>query len=255
VYYILGSLGAVLKCATTGGAAHNIGGITWQSAMGKSSASSVLKMNDVISATAMQKLQAKFDGCELVIIDEVSMASLQDLYEWHRRLSAAKNCHDKPFGGVHIVFSFDFYQMRNVSGTSITESDIHPKKTEALYARRLWVERMTDYCLLTQNMRAANTDGSVSKLAKLSAKLRLGIANTDDLLPLNQLVVNVSTAMCISHPNAIWITSTHDKIAEINLKYIKKLAQDGEQVIRLITKHVPAVIGIPQPDPVKRQLL
>ena len=224
--------------------------------MGKSAASYDLKMKDVINAKAMHNLQAKFDGCELVIIDEVSMASLEHMYEWHRRLCAAKNCHDKPFGGLHIVFSFDFYQMRNISGTSIAESDIHPKNVEALYARRLWVEKMSDYCLLTQNMRAASKDGSISKLATISAKLRLGTATTDDLLPLNALVVNLSTAMRASHPNAIWITSTHDKIAEINNRYLKKLEEvDGEQVIRLIAKHVPTSIGFPQPDPVKREQL
>ena len=251
---ISGSLGAVLKCATTGGAAHNIGGVTWQSALGKAS-TTAMKINDVMNAKAVTNLQTKFDGCVLVIIDEVSMASYEDMYEWHRRLCAAKNCYELPFGGMHIVFSFDFYQMRNISGTSIASSDINPKNAEALFARDLWANHMTDYCLLTQNMRASNTDGSVSKLARITEKLRVGQATTEDLLPLNALVVSTSKAMRNSHPEAVWITSTHDQIAKINKKFIEKLSDDGHQVLRLICKHVPARVGIAQPDLVTRDKL
>jgi hypothetical protein len=51
-----------------------------------------------------------------------------------------------------------------------------------------------------------------------------------------------------SHPNAIWITSTHKKIWEINKICQNKIESQGARVIRVIANHIPSRISVMRPD-------
>ena len=103
--------GPVLVLGPTGCAAYNAGGFTWQSALNKSREGPKRK---VLSEDAAQKLENKLAGLKMVIFDEYSMASTEDLVEIEERLRLSQRHSEnkeKLFGGLHVLFCGDFFQL------------------------------------------------------------------------------------------------------------------------------------------------
>jgi hypothetical protein len=88
-----GWFGSVLKSAPTGAAAHNIRGHTWHSALGKTTFQRLTKKGK-LSDKQVASLQKNLKGVKLFILDEISLLSLEDLYEISFRLCTAtgKKC-------------------------------------------------------------------------------------------------------------------------------------------------------------------
>ena len=106
-------IGPCLVVAQTGSAAYNIKGFTWHSALNKNKREGSNLLTPVSQSTANQ-LQGKLDGVEVVIIDEMSLISLESLVDINRRLQAAqtdKLRREQPFGGCHVILMGDFYQV------------------------------------------------------------------------------------------------------------------------------------------------
>jgi hypothetical protein len=83
-----GWFSSVLKTAPTGSAAFNIGGYTWHSALGKSTFQRLTKKGK-LSDKQVASLQKNIKGVKLFILDEISLLSLEDLYEISFRLCTA----------------------------------------------------------------------------------------------------------------------------------------------------------------------
>eukprot|EP01034_Spumella_vulgaris_P022621 gene22621-28758_t len=132
----VGYFGSVLKTAPTGGAAFNIKGHTWHSALGKST--------------------KNLNGTVLFVLDEISLLSLENLSEISHRLCVATGNFRKPFGGLHTILAGDFYQMKTISGTSIVEPN--PKTPEGRDGRAIWL-KLTHFVQLTINVRAQSSNG------------------------------------------------------------------------------------------------
>ena len=252
----IGSFGSVLKTAPTGGASFNIRGSTWQSALGKTTLKRLTERNP-ISAAAAASLKAKARGTVLFILDELSLASCEDLHEISLRLQCATGRPGVPFGGLHVLLAGDFYQMQTMGGTPIVQCYIpRINKVEALQGRTIFTDNVTDYALLTQNCRAMSTNGVLSPLASFTTKARVGDITSEALATINRKVVNsIESAMVKAHPNAIWITSTHKRIRDINRQYALKQVQAGAFMRRIVADHVPTKIGIPRPTQLVRDTL
>lgn len=115
-----GDWGAVLKTAPTGGAAHNIGGSTWHSALGNNGTKK-WRSTDVISDASIVSLQIRGKGTVLFVLDELSLTSCENLYEISRRLGAATGKPTELFGGLHVILAGDFYQMKTLNGTPLVQ--------------------------------------------------------------------------------------------------------------------------------------
>ena len=118
-------LGSDLVIGPTGCAAYNAGGCTWQSAPHKRRESEKNTSRPLAQETG-SNLQAKLRGVKFVIFDEFSMLSCKDFLDINRRLKAAQptpEARSQCFGGLHILFCGDFYQLPPVSGTSFYESN------------------------------------------------------------------------------------------------------------------------------------
>ena len=70
---------------------------------------------------------------DILIIDEVSMMS-QKLFEMLDAIGKAVRCNAKPFGGIHVIFSGDFYQLPPVG----TKDE--PETTKFCFESPLWFE-------------------------------------------------------------------------------------------------------------------
>ena len=118
--------------APTGIAATNIGGLTVHSFAGIGSGSN--SAND-LSATikANQEVLARWEQCEVLVIDEVSMLS-RELFEKLEMIARCLKKNAKPFGGIQLIFSGDFYQLRPVMQRDATASD----KEVYCFASPMW---------------------------------------------------------------------------------------------------------------------
>eukprot|EP00959_Pyramimonas_sp_CCMP1952_P365170 7646871-Pyramimonas_sp.AAC.1 len=79
-------------------------------------------MNKPLPQDMIDRLSKKLSGLRVLILDEVSMVSLQDLYEIHLRCHAALNLTDAemraPFANLHVILLGDLYQLPPVGGTA-----------------------------------------------------------------------------------------------------------------------------------------
>jgi hypothetical protein len=218
-----GPYGAVLKTAPTGGASHNIHGHTWQSALGKTTLSRLTSRTE-LSDAQKTTLQKKLLGVKLFILDELSLASLEDFYEISKRMCIGTGVYDKPFGGVHTLLAGDFYQMKTMGGTPIVEPNVYRDKVEARIAKDIWTQKLTHFVVLVKNVRAQSANGQLSELARFVSSTRVGDAGPDILAIINTRIVNTTEkAMEDADKNAVWITSTHNKIDAINKKFFMQM--------------------------------
>lgn len=248
----LGYFGSVVKTAPTGGAAFNIKGHTWHSALGKSGIGRHTQKTQ-LSDKAISTLRKNLNGAVLFVLDEISLLSLEDLSEISFRLCTATGNFDKPFGGLHTLLAGDFYQMKTISGTPIVTTI--PRGPEARDGRLIWL-KLTHFAQLTINVRAQANHGVLSPLAEFTKRVRVGDVGPGVLDAMNSRVVNsIAVAMRLAHPAAVWISATHKRIKYINEQFLDMMQKDGKQVTRLIAVHHASKVSMPRPDRVTRDLL
>jgi hypothetical protein len=240
-----GTWGPVLKTAPTGGAAHNIGGSTWHSALG-ASVSSGSKICSVISDATILNLTRKAKGTLLFVLDELSLVSCEDLYNISKRLCAATGNSTAPFGGMHVLLAGDFYQMKNVGGVPLMARLTAAHSAEVHAGQSIITNALSDFFMLIHNVRAQQSNGLLSPLAQFATKARVGDVHNAVLHLLNDRVVNdIAVAMRTAHPNALWITSLHKKVGAINKLFKEKRLANNEYMVTVIADHVPAARGVP----------
>ena len=104
----------------------------------------------------------RISGAKIIVIDEISLTSLEDFYKQHiaysRALSTLTDCQiekqrmlDTPFGGLHVRLVGDFYQLKCVQGTPFFSTNINNEK--ALKGKHLWEQLVNQYIELTENCR------------------------------------------------------------------------------------------------------
>jgi hypothetical protein len=110
-------LGEKLRCtATTGLAGLLIDGVTLHSAVALPTRGVTDDPHNEIKAGQDRKLRAAFKSVRTLLVDEVSMLSLRDLYNLDKRLRHICRCSDVPFGGLNVVLCGDFGQLPPVGG-------------------------------------------------------------------------------------------------------------------------------------------
>ena len=106
--------------APTGTAAALLNGSTYHSAFGLRTKGK----NDAgfmgVRSDTIHELREKLAGVEYVFLDEVSMVACHELHAISARLSDLTNTHDKPFGGINIIFAGDFAQLPPVKGVRVS---------------------------------------------------------------------------------------------------------------------------------------
>lgn len=175
------STSTVVVSATSGIAAMLIGGCTLHSALGIG-----VQANP---PTPSQDLINAWSPIGILIIDEVSMmrASLLDLLD--TRLRQLKTRLNRVFGGIHIVFSGDFFQLPPV-GTSLIASGkmLNKEKKNQLSALRgqeLWLSCLSDAIILNENLRQSDVEWAASLL-----RWRINQPTKHDIALVNERFIN-----------------------------------------------------------------
>lgn len=163
--------------ASTGIAATHIGGVTIHSWSGLGITQGVTdQMLD--SMEEKKYLWERYDKVEVLIIDEISMLHKKTLDDVNRVLKHFKR-NDKPFGGVQVILSGDFFQLPPVSGNG--ESN----REKFAFMATAWVEAQMKICYLTEQYRQDD-----ERLLRLLNEIRSQECNEDSVEMLEEMKQN-----------------------------------------------------------------
>ncbi|KAJ8473524.1 hypothetical protein ONZ51_g7821 [Trametes cubensis] len=166
----LGRANEILIGAPTGAAALNINGYTVHS---------LILLNNR-SKDSLSTLRRMWSSVRYFIIDEISMIGAKFLAQISRRLQLAKGDNGglaiKPFGGINIIFTGDFGQLKPVQASSLYSHSLlnDPKLqvirdftgVDGLQGIYLWRQVMT-VVKLTKNQRQSADPGYADLLARV----------------------------------------------------------------------------------------
>ena len=144
----------------------------------------------------------------MIIVDEVSMISLETLHEMNLYLQTIKNDYNQPFGGFHILFCGDFYQLPpSDHGTPIYKP---PNNNTAKAGREAW-ESLNEFQELLHNIRMERDDPNEPPdfLATFCYDARTGSQSEQQLATLNaeNICMTPEQASRRAHPKALWMAS------------------------------------------------
>jgi ATP-dependent DNA helicase PIF1 len=224
--YLLGTLVALLPkkttwvTAMTGIAALNIGGRTLHSQAGIGMARK--SASDLARFMKSQKRVA-WRQCTTLIIDEVSMLS-RELFEKLDEVARIIRCDSRPFGGIKLVLSGDFFQLPPVS------QETEGPSTEFCFQSPLWntavpvqlelthVFRQTDtaFVALLKEVRMGKLSaGTVDTLSSLDRALpdRSGVIATR-LFPMNSQVDLINEQSLHGIPGEVFLYEAEDYVKD-----------------------------------------
>ncbi|CAE7243226.1 pfh1 [Symbiodinium sp. KB8] len=199
-----GGVGVVIA-APTGVAAWNINGVTLHACcllpvVNKSYG----KPGDLPppSGPLLATLPSMWRLVSALFVDEMSFISSFMLERLDQHLRLARDTPNLPFGGVHIVFAGDLYQLPPPGG--------HP-----LFKSQLWL--LFRLCELRGNQRAAKDP----EWAALLARVRVGKCTEKDIKELRDMVVKPSSSKQPA-PKAVHLYATRRAVAESNRTYFEE---------------------------------
>lgn len=156
-----GLYSSAMAFGPSGCSSNNLQGRTWQSAVG------VGYTSENVTAADNKKNELvgnRFKGVRLIVIDEISMVSPTHLATFDNRIRTGlayfetddtirQHILQTPFGGIHVIYSGDFYQLDPVqSSTSFCMPRKANEDHKSLLGRRLF-ESMNVFVELTENVR------------------------------------------------------------------------------------------------------
>lgn len=209
-----GDYGPGLVLAPTGSAACSAGGYTWHFVLKKSKPkkrknSSTIKYDSfkILNEITAAELQRSLEGVRIIFIDEMSMISLENLYDIDKRLKAAQTneaLKNEPFGGFSVVLCGDFYQLRPVGGTSLYSQSAAVRLPPLKDCMDLY-HSFDTYIELFENNRYDDNEQLLREFAGLARKC----------LPIPAKILNDVNRSCIkldfadafndSHPKSLWL--------------------------------------------------
>ena len=171
--------------ATTGIAAGEIGGTTWQAALGHS-----IHGSDTDKNKKNGSLYHDWSAVGIFVCDEVSMMDLKDVTIQNDRTQKLRDDKTLPFGGLHVIYCGDLYQLSAVFGQSVYCNPANGQKhlLEVRFrGQTLW--RSFDTCVILQGNKRAKQD---EDFASLLERARTNEMTIDDVNKINERVVTNS---------------------------------------------------------------
>lgn len=118
----------------------------------------------------------------LMVVDEVSMLGVADIWRIHKQLQALKGSPDYIFGGIHMIFCGDFFQLPPVHATPLYRHMVaaHGAGPNASGAE-LWRFGLNAGAELTTNMRTRDDE----QFAELLLRVRQNQHTREDIDSIN----------------------------------------------------------------------
>lgn len=168
---------AVAITASTGIAATHMNGQTIHSWSGMG-VKEQLSYSDLANLKDKKYLEKNITTAQVLIIDEISMLHKKQIDMVDEITRAFRNP-DKPFGGIQVVLSGDFFQLPPVTKNEETNRE------KFAFMAKTWVESQLTVCYLTDQYRQTDND-----LNKILNEMRNGIVSDESLTMLDEAVYN-----------------------------------------------------------------
>ena len=277
-----GIYGPALPLAGTGTAAKNIGGFTYHSVFNKGH--SGRNGSSHFDNDKAQNVGSKILGVKLIIIDEISLLSFESIHDIHTYIVGALlatlspntanyeqrkiEINSQPFGGLHVLFCGDFYQLKCMGGTALYTPIDQIKTAKAKGGHeKVWTQ-ISSFIELTENMRVATASSQNSSniseddkdFIEFLSDARIGNIYSERFQQfINKLnknnLVDFDTDADKAHPNALWISNKKDDARKMNDAKLEELKKQGKSVVRIIAHHTPTSSSLPPPDEDKSKIL
>jgi hypothetical protein len=146
-----------------------------------------------------------------------------------------ENIRSKPFGGLHVLFTGDLYQIRPIGGTPIYNAN--PIGELAIRGKAIW-DKLNGYKELTINTRFRNDE--TPHLYNFLRGARVGKIDKKLMQIMNsRLMTTISAAKISAGPNATWIAHTREEVKRINNSDFRDKINEGAVNYRIVTQHRP----------------
>jgi ATP-dependent exoDNAse (exonuclease V) alpha subunit len=224
-----GKQNSVFRAAPTGIAAFNVVGKTLHSLLRLP----VKGKKSDLSLATLQSLQALFQDCRFLIIDEKSMIDIKTLSLIDDRLRAILPATSRlPFGGMNVLLCGDFFQLPPVGGQplySLKHSHIDAIKGHQLY-------RAFDRTIrLIQVMRQQGEDEIATKFRQALSELRVSRLSKESWALLCPRIANrLSPAEVAAFDSALRLYFTTEEVRQTNFD---KLAATNQPIKRIKACH------------------
>ena len=208
---------AVAVIAFTGVAAINVGGETMHRFFKFGAHAALSEINPAAGMNAQTR--AKLKALQLLIIDEISMSSADQLDAIDNSLRYARNKPDEAFGGVQVIMFGDPFQLPPVDDRdNAAAAELLKQKypNNWFFSSKVYSQANVEVIELLEVKRQKQADF----LAVLD-NVRRGQVSASDLEWLNRRVDNGGKVEA-----AITLVATNAEVAETNLKNMNKL--EGE---------------------------
>jgi hypothetical protein len=189
-------------------------------------------------SAAQTKRNGALQNVWFLIIDEVSMVSPLLLEEVDRRLRDARKSQE-PFGGIAMLTTGDFLQLKPVASASLASVDESA-------GRALWVTHFRTVVFLRANMRSR----ADAQFAEVLERLRVGACTHADIALLNTRVLSATNQLDAASASAAPIpilVPSNDERQALNRQAVAQMARNGVRITRLrgvLTRKRGAVAGL-----------
>ena len=156
-------------------------------------------------------LKATWKGTDILIVDEVSMMS-QKLFELLDSIGKAVRRNTRPFGGIQVIFSGDFYQLPPVGNKD------EPETTKFCFESGLWFQTFSLENHVNMNKIFRQSDPIYQRILNQVREGRLKRSSNEALL-LN--VGKEIPADCLIRPTKLF--PTRNKVDYINVNEMNNL--------------------------------
>ena len=230
--------------AYMGCAAYNIHGATIHSTMGLQSQggthSSVSNNPTIMNQTRLNKLSGKFQDVKIIIIDEISLVDARMLNAIDVMLRQVNKA-EEPFGGYHIVFMGDFYQLPPVDNKPLYKrfENMDPENLRDIdvacrNGREAWLSVNATFELNVNYRQRADTTGYIDILRTI----RPGKAPTPaQLTKLRTRLRTLDEAFELADETALWVTHRNSTRAAINERDLERQNERGSKTVHVWARH------------------
>lgn len=165
----------IAMTASTGIAASHIDGMTIHSWSGLGIKDSI-RDEDIDKMAFQPKMVEKYNACDILVIDEVSMLHGSRL-DMVNRVAKWLRSSDRPFGGLQVIFVGDLFQLPPVTRGSDVVDFVHTSES--------WAEAAPEVCYLLEQHR----QGADSELLTILREMRAGeMSHTSRSLLMSRIV-------------------------------------------------------------------
>ena len=163
----------IAMTASTGIAASHIDGMTIHSWSGLG-IKDFITDNDIDKMAFQPKMVEKYNACDVLVIDEVSMLHGSRL-DMVNRVAKWLRSNSKPFGGLQVIFVGDLFQLPPVT---------KGQEVDWVHTSEAWLEAAPEPCYLTEQHR----QGADSALLTVLREMRAGSLSMESRKLLNDAI-------------------------------------------------------------------